>query len=246
MYNRHVMSGDSRYILNLIFLGLLTFLLLCCSKPTSPEINRQVVLRMMLGFPAIPFPPETEENATDYGFIATKEYCQFLANIRKPLETWIQILLDENIPAVQEEHSGTVGFGDTIFVWTSLTWTRMHHDGESIFVLRVSLASRWYFGMDWTGPAYETFSPKGLSGWVFPAGISGNMYGTWGNLGWETASNSMHYNAGTDTLGYLLADNLDGSGSVLVQGYRRILVFRSDWDNLGHGSWRSATDCGEW
>lgn len=51
----------------------------------------------MLGFPAFPFPPETEENATDYGFITTKEYCQFPAGIRKPFKTWVQVLLDEDI-----------------------------------------------------------------------------------------------------------------------------------------------------
>ena len=240
------MSRVVTHIQNLALLGLLTLLLTICSKPTAPGINPQVVLRRMLGFPAISFPPETEENATDYGFITTKEYCQFLVDIRKPFKTWIQVLLDENIPAVQEEHSYTVGTGDTTFTWTTLTWTRMYHDGESKFVLEVKLKPKLDFGMEWIGPAYETLSPKALSGWIIPDEISGYVHDNWRSLEWKPDIHSMDYNAGTESISYLIVDNLDGSGRVLVQNYFWIIIFRSEWDTLGHGSWRSATDSWEW
>ena len=76
--------------------------------------------------------------------------------------------------------------------------------------------------------------------------ISGYLHDHPRHLDWKPASYGMRSYAGTESISYLIVDNLDGSGRVLVQNYFWIKIFRSEWDTLGHGSWQSATDSGEW
>lgn len=243
------MSSVTKHITNITLLGLLTLLLSFCSKPTAPGLDSQVILRRMLGFPAIPFPPETAENITDFGFTCTKGYCQFLADIREPFEKWLKILLDEDIPAVQKEHSLTVDTGDTTFVWTTLTWTRTFpgDPGGSKFTLEVKLTSKWYFEMDWTGPVYARLSPNSLSGWIIPDAISGYVYNNWRHLYWKPDLYEMDFYVETGSVIYAVSDSIWGGGHfTLWDSQFRIWGFSAKWDTLGHGSWRSATDSGEW